>query len=679
MNRLSGATSLYLQQHAANPVAWWEWGDPAFDAARAADVPVLLSIGYSACHWCHVMAHESFEDPTVAAEMNRLFVCIKVDREERPDVDAVYMDAVQAMTGHGGWPLTVFLTPKGEPFYGGTYFPPQPRGGMPGFVQVLEAVASAWQDRRGDIERSAASLTEAVGHIAVPPPGTLPDAAELLDESVRRLVAAADPVHGGFGRAPKFPSPTLLWFLLGWAARRNDEKVLAVVTAALDGMAAGGIRDQLAGGFHRYSVDAAWAVPHFEKMLYDNAQLARLYCAAWQVTGTALYRDVATATADYLLAELRDGHGAFQATQDADTAKGEGATFVWTPAEVRAVLPPEVAEVAIAWYGITPNGNHEGATVLSARRTSLELAGGLGLTEDELAERLARAAAGLRRARAERVQPATDPKVITAWNGLAIDALARLALAVRRPDYLAAAVAAGRFLVDSMSPGGELAHSWADGRTGTPGFLDDLAAFAGGCISLYEATFDDYWLGQATTAVDTLLSDFAAPDGGFFRSGVRHERLVARQMDLLDAAVPSGNGLAAAALLRLGGLTGRASYFEVAERTLLRAGAVMAEAPSGGGALLSALDDWASGVREVAVIGPRGRDDTEALFYTLHASFRPGLVVAWASGAEDLSDAAVPLLAGRSLVAGRAAAYVCRRQVCQAPVTEPAALIAALG
>ncbi len=688
-NRLAQSTSPYLLQHAGNPVDWQPWSTEAFEQARREDKPILLSIGYSACHWCHVMAHESFESPAIAAQINRDFVSIKVDREERPDVDALYMEAVQAMTGHGGWPLTVFLTPEGEPFYGGTYFPPVPRHGIASFPELLAALAQAWRDRRSDVARSAASLAEALRAATRWPASRGPLTADLVARAAARVAAGFDPREGGLGGAPKFPQPSSLAFLLGRAARSRDADLLRVVTVTLGAMARGGIWDHLGGGFHRYSVDARWAVPHFEKMLYDNAQLARLYLEAWQLTGEPGFRRVAEATLDYLLRELRHPAGGFFTAEDADTADGEGAYFVWTPREVQARLPAPEAAAALAWFGITPEGNFEhGATVLATRRRPEAVAAELGIDVAILAARVGTARGVLLAAREQRQRPATDAKILTDWNGLAIDALARAGAVLGRSDYVAAARrAAEHVLTSARLADGGLAHVWTDsglagdpvgGRAAVPAFLEDFAALGGACLSLYEATFDPRWARAARDLAAAMIDQLADPDGfGFYRAGPRHEALLARQKELVDGAVPSGNALAADLLLRLGALWGDGDLVARAEGVFHLALPLIDRGPSAFGALLAALDNHVAGMREIAIVGWDGTDDA-ALLGAVRARFLPGTVVAATTEGDGAAEEP-PLLAQRPWVGGRATAYVCRGQVCRQPVTEVADLAAELG
>jgi hypothetical protein len=677
-NELSQSTSLYLRQHAGNPVDWLPWGPEALARAEREDKPILLSIGYSACHWCHVMAHESFESPTVAALMNAHFVNIKVDREERPDVDAVYVEAVQAMTGHAGWPLTVFLTPQGEPFYGGTYFPPEPRHGLAGFSQILEAIAAAWRERRPEVQRSAGELAAALRRATVAPAAPDEPTAEVVVRAAGQLLAGRDARYGGFGRAPKFPQPSNLSFLLARHVRSGDPELLAAVTQTLQAMAAGGIYDQLGGGFHRYSVDERWAVPHFEKMLYDNAQLADLYVAAWRVSGEADFRRVAEETLDYLRREMTDPAGGFYATQDADTAAGEGASFTWTPAEVEEALPPPQAAAAAAWYGLADGGQTEdGRTVLSTQRSLAEVAEQLGRPPADVAADLRAARLKLLAVRDRRERPETDRRVIVAWNALTIEAFARAGIALERADYVDAALAAARFIEERVRLPDGLAHSWQGDQPGVAAFQEDYAALAAAYLTLYEATFEAGWLQRAQTLIDEMIAHFGDPDGaGFFRTGPRHERLIARQKELTDSALASGNAVAATALLRLAALLAEPAYETWAEGVFRLTLPLMARYPSACGAMLAGLDTSLHGLRAVAVVGPLG-DGAADLLAEARRGWRPGMVVAY-SPQPLRRPAAVPVLAARPLVGGRAAAYVCRGRVCDAPVVEPAALAGAL-
>ncbi|HEX6332112.1 MAG TPA: thioredoxin domain-containing protein [Actinomycetota bacterium] len=677
MNRLAGETSPYLLQHADNPVDWYPWGEEALDRAHREDKPILLSIGYAACHWCHVMERESFEDPGTAALMNDHFVSIKVDREERPDLDAIYMDAVQAMTGHGGWPLTAFLTPDGKPFYAGTYFPKEARHGLPAFGAVLAAIADTWQNRRGEVDEHGGRVVEAISRA-----GLLSESHELLSEEVaaeasQRLRASVDSRWGGFGGAPKFPQPMTLEFLLR-RHLRGDLDALDVVTLTLDRMAAGGIYDQLGGGFHRYSTDERWLVPHFEKMLYDNAQLVRLYTRAWLVTGHERYRPVALETCDYLLREMRHPDGGFFSSQDADSEGVEGKFFVWSWDELVSVGGEPVATA----FGATPGGNWEGTNVLWHPTPLAAVADELEIERTELERRVEEARAELFRRREDRVRPGTDDKILAAWNGLAVSALAEAARSFDRPDLIEAAVAAAGFVLTHLRrEDGRLLRSWRDGRGGVPGYADDHALLAEACLTLYETTFDVRWFEHARRLADELIRLFRDRDrGGFFQTGVDAEALVLRPKDLYDNAVPSGNSAAADVLLRLAHLTGEPEYERAGASALRLVRDAMANAPGGFGHALGALDLYLGPVREVAIVGSPEADATRALVdEVLTRRFLPNHVLAVASLGDAASRELVALLQDRPQQAGRPTAYVCERFACKLPVTEPRALAAQLG
>jgi len=668
-NRLAGETSPYLLQHADNPVDWYPWGEEALDRARREDKPILLSIGYAACHWCHVMAHESFEDPETAAVMNEHFVPVKVDREERPDLDGIYMDAVQAMTGQGGWPMTVFLTPEGGPFFAGTYFPKTDRHGLPGFRKVLLAVAEAWRERREDARRQGEAV---VGHIAaqsvVLEPAAAPLSEDLLRQAFDGLRRAFDARWGGFGPAPKFPQPMTLEFTLrAWL--RGFEGALEMVELTLNRMALGGIYDQLGGGFHRYSTDGRWLVPHFEKMLYDNAQLVRVYTHAWQVTGWPRYRRIARETAGYLLRELRHPEGGFFSSQDADSEGVEGKFFVWSHDE----LVDHAGEVVADLFGATPEGNWEGANVLWMPEAAENVATRHGLDLGELEQRWADGRRSLFEVREARVHPATDDKVLAAWNGLAVSALAEAGRTFDEPDLVAAAVAAAEFVLGSLrGPGGRLLRAWRDGRTGGPGYLDDYACMAEACLTLWETTFELRWLTEARRLADEILELFADRErGGFYQTGSDAERLVLRPRELFDNAVPSGSSVAADVLQRLARLTGETAYDEAATGALRLVQDLAPRAPTGFGYVLSAADFALSRVREVAIVGDPATLGTRALLDRVRGRYQPNQVLALAAPGDREAAARVPLLAGRPLVDGRATAYVCEHFVCQRPVTDP--------
>jgi uncharacterized protein len=688
-NRLAGETSPYLLQHSHNPVDWYPWGEEALAKARAEDKPIFLSIGYAACHWCHVMERESFEDEATAAQLDRDFVPIKVDREERPDLDQLYMGAVVAMTGQGGWPMSVFLTPEGRPFYGGTYFPAEPRQGMPSFRQVLEGVRRAWDEQRPELEQAANRLVAAlVDQQRTEAAAGLPDRAT-LDGAVATLEAAFDPVRGGWGHAPKFPAPmTVEWLLRRWLT--GDARAIAMARRTLDRMADGGLFDQLGGGFHRYSTDGEWLVPHFEKMLYDNAQLARAYLHAWQATGDARYRDVTVATLDYVIRELTTADGAFAASQDADTEGVEGATFTWTLAEVSAALGAAGAaddvELFAAAYGVRPEGNWDGRTILSRVRSTAALAQTTDLRADEIEARLARDRAILLEARGRRPQPARDDKALAAWNGLAIAALAEASRALRTAGepaiveraaaYRAAAEGAAATIVGALDDGtGRLRRSWKDGRATAPGVLEDHADLAEGLLALYEATFDERWFVAARRLADTILARFSDPAGGFFDTADDHEALVTRPKDLQDNALPSGNAMAVTVMLRLASLTADPRYRAAADAALRLATPYLPRYPSGFAQWLVAAELSLAPLVEVAIVGDPAEPRAAALVGRAFDGFHPDRVVA--AGA-DPSRSQVPLLQGRFALAGRPTAFVCRHFACRQPVNEPEALAAVL-
>ena len=649
-NRLAYETSPYLLQHKDNPVDWYPWGEEALARARDEDKPILLSIGYSACHWCHVMERESFEDPETAALMNEHFVCIKLDREERPDLDAIYMEACQAMTGSGGWPLNVFLTPEQVPFYAGTYFPPESRMGMPGWRAVLEAVADAWETRRDEIRTGGDRIAERLRGGALLAPSKEPLDPRALGEAVAGLRSQYDRAHGGFGGAPKFPPASALEFLL----RRGETEM---TSHTLRAMASGGMYDQVGGGFARYSVDPYWLVPHFEKMLYDNALLARAYLHGWQVTGEPLFRRVCEETLDWALREMRAPEGGFFSAFDADSEGVEGKFYVWTIAEMREALAgePELDE-AIAWLGATDRGNFEGRNIPVR---------GPG-TPDRLDDWRRR----LYEARARRVWPGLDDKRLTSWNALMISALADAGAVLERRDYLEAAGGAAGFVLSDMRDGeGRLLRTWKDGQAKLNAYLEDHAFLLEALISLYEATFEPRWFAEARALADTMIERFADDEnGGFFETSTDHERLVARRKDLEDHPIPSGNASAAYGLLRLAALTGEHEYEARAVSILRLLNELAPRHPQAFGHLLQAFDFHLSPVKEVALVG----EELRPLERVVRGTFRPHLVLAATSPAAEANG--VPLLEGRSPVNGRPAAYVCEHFACKAPVTEPAEL-----
>ncbi|MGW3243030.1 thioredoxin domain-containing protein [Streptomyces sp. NPDC001070] len=672
-NRLSGSTSPYLLQHADNPVHWWPWGEEAFAEARERGLPVLLSVGYSSCHWCHVMAGESFEDEATAAYLNEHFVSVKVDREERPDVDAVYMEAVQAATGQGGWPMTVFLTPEGEPFYFGTYFPPAPRHGMPSFRQVLEGVEAAWRERRDEVGAVAAAIVKDLGGRSMALGGTAAPGEQELAAALLGLTRDYDATYGGFGGAPKFPPSMALEFLLRHHARTGSEGALQMARDTCEAMARGGIYDQLGGGFARYSVDRKWVVPHFEKMLYDNALLCRVYAHLWRATGSDLARRVALETADFLVRELRTHEGGFASALDADSDRpggghGEGAFYVWTPAELEDVLGKADAALAAEFFGVTEDGTfEEGASVL-------QLPADGGFVD---AERIASVRERLFTAREGRPRPGRDDKVVAAWNGLAVAALAETGAYFERPDLVAAAVEAADLLVRvHMDEHGRLARTSRDGVVGgNAGVLEDYADVAEGFLALSAVTGEGVWLDFAGLLLDSVLRHFTGEGGALYDTADDAEALIRRPQDPTDNAAPSGWTGAAGALLSYAAYTGSTRHREAAEQALGVVGALAGRVPRFIGWGLAVAEAALDGPREVAVVGPAGDAGTAALHRAALLGTAPGAVVA--AGEPGTDEYA--LLADRPLLDGRPAAYVCRHFVCAAPTADADALGEQLG
>jgi uncharacterized protein YyaL (SSP411 family) len=697
-NRLIHETSPYLLQHAYNPVDWYPWGQAALARAKAEDKPILLSIGYSSCHWCHRLREESFENPETAALMNARFVNIKVDREERPDLDALYMEAVQALTGSGGWPMTVFLTPDGAPFYAGTYFPPTDRYGMPGFPTVLRTLSDFYRDHRDEAEQQAAAFRD---HFAEQrttsltlPADFAPEEAtvspDVLRQAANTLIAQIDTVHGGFGRAPKFPHPMGLEFLLRVVTRvRSDtsgealdgvgDQLLPLLRLTLDKMAAGGIYDQIGGGFHRYSTDAIWLVPHFEKMLYDNALLAPVYLHAWQVTGEARYRRICEETLDYVVREMTDPLGGFYSTQDADSEGEEGRFYVWTSEELRAALGADDAqavnvEIAERLWGVGARGNFEGRSILHVARTAAEVAAELDLPAARVREAIAQARVTLYAARAQRVWPGRDDKVLAAWNGWMLRALAEAGRILDREEYRTAARRNADFLLERMVVEGRLRRTWRNGAAKVAAYLEDYASLVNGLLSVYEVSGEERYFAAARHLADESLARFwDAATGAFFDTAADAEALIGRPRDLTDNATPSGTSLACEALLRLFALTADARYREYAARLLVPLAPAMAKQPSAFGHLLCALDDLIGPFDEVALIGAPDAPGTVALARAVASRFLPRMVLAPATP-EQAVHSAVPLLEGRGLVDDKPAIYICQGFVCRQPVTEPEAL-----
>jgi hypothetical protein len=730
-NRLTTETSPYLLQHARNPVDWYAWGPEALARAADADRPIFLSIGYAACHWCHVMERESFEDPETADVLNAGFVAIKVDREERPDLDAVYMAALQAMTGGGGWPMSLFLTSDGRPFYGGTYYPRDPRYGMPSFRQVLAAVTTSWAERRADIEAAADRLTaelrgRATGRaeprtepeeVRPEPPARAARAARepevvrlpgrqlnepqrhVVSAAVERLVADFDFERGGWGGPPRFPQPAVIELLLRRARDASDDEALRVAVRGLHVMADGGIHDQIGGGFHRYATDTVWLVPHFEKMLYDNAQLARVYLHAYQLTGEPRFREVAETTLDYLVREMRTPDGLFAASQDADTDGIEGRTYVWTLDEVAAVLAgttsdarprhdpgaglgrrsrhkePGIAALVASAYGVTAAGNWEGRTILSRVASDEQVASLHGLPAQEVARRLELARRLLLERRTRRPQPALDDKAVAAWNGLALAAFAEAIPVLERPADLAVAEGVAEAALGLLlGPDGRLARSFRSGRVAGLGGLDDYACLADGLLCLYQATFDERWLVAASELVGVVELEFADGTGGWFDTATDAESLIVRPKETQDGATPSGGASAAAVILRLAELTGEGRLRDSAERALGQVEKAAARYPRAFPAWLGALDFASARVAQVVIVGDPGAADARALLAVARSGFQPHRVLTLGRSESSTVD----LLRGRSAIGGRATAYVCHGFACRRPVTEPAELAAEL-
>ena len=681
-NRLADETSPYLRQHADNPVDWWPWGAAAFEEARRRDVPVLLSVGYAACHWCHVMAHESFEDAATAAVMNELFVNVKVDREERPDVDHTYMTAVQAMTGRGGWPMTVFLAPDGSPFYGGTYFPPDDRHGTPSFRRILRSVHDAWTTRRDAVDRTAQSLRELYDRLRAPlaAGGTL-DAA-VLARAADGIVRAYDPEHHGFGEAPKFPQAMALDALLSHATRTGSARLRAIVHDSFLAMARGGLFDQLAGGFARYATDATWTVPHFEKMLYDNALLAHLGVRLWRATGDDEVRAATDRTLDWIARELTAPEGGAYASTDADSEGEEGKYFVWTVDEVRAVAGAD-ADVATLAFGLRHGGNFEGRTVLTARLSPAEVARRLGQPEEAVRAAVERARGALLARRATRVAPATDDKCIASWNGLLLRACCEAAMAFGDDARREQALRLAHFLRTRLVRGDRVLRSWTRGTARGPGLLEDQAAVALGFVHAYALTADLAWLARARALAERMVRDFHDPAANAFRDvahddGVHEVALVAAARDLTDNAVPSGTALACELLWRLSTYDERPDWRALVDTLLGALAAELAEHPLAFGHLLGVAQGVVHGAVEVALVAGDDPAGMGALRRAVAVADVPGLVVAPALVVSD-ADARTPaLLAGRAALDGRATAYVCRDRACELPVHDAGALAAQL-
>jgi uncharacterized protein YyaL (SSP411 family) len=669
-NHLINETSPYLLQHAHNPVDWYPWGDEAFEKARRENKPVLLSIGYSACHWCHVMAHESFENEAIAQLMNEYFVNIKVDREERPDLDQIYMNAVQMMTHHGGWPMTVFLTPDAVPFYGGTYFPPQDRYNIPGFPRVLIGVAEAYKERSDEIRETGTSLVTELRRLSETGGSDHPIEPELLDAAYAGMIRNYDSVNGGFGGAPKFPPAMALEFLLRSYVRTGNRDALQMIAHTCRKMANGGIYDQLGGGFHRYATDSRWLVPHFEKMLYDNALLSRLYLHYFQVSEESWARETVEGILDYVLREMTHPLGGFYSTQDADSEGHEGKFFVWDIQEIRDVLDETAASRFCDYYNISESGNFEGKNIPNVTRTLEDVAVAHRITVGELVASLNESKQILFERRERRVKPDRDEKILTAWNGLMTASFAEAGIVLNRPDYTDTARRNAEFVLSNLREDGRLLRTWKDGRAKFNGYLEDYAFLAEGLLTLFETTGEARWLHEALALTDVMIDEFWDNEGGgFFFTGKSHENLIVRSKDYFDNATPSGNSVATLVLLRLATLTGRENYRNLGTAVLREVGDQTRRYPSGFGYALSAADFVLSTPKEVAIVG-KDEADIRPLLAETWRRYLPNKVVAAGTDPVEIT----PLLQNRPMIGNLATAYVCEHYTCQNPVTDVSSL-----
>ena len=670
-NRLAGETSPYLIQHAHNPVDWYPWGPEALERARREDKPILLSIGYSACHWCHVMEHESFENEEIARLMNDNFVCIKVDREERPDLDSIYMNAVQMLTGHGGWPMTMFLTPDLKPFYGGTYYPPTDRRGMPGFPRVLTSIADSYKNRREEIAASADAITSELKKSDRFIASNEMLTTEVLNQAFSALAGNFDEANGGFGGAPKFPPSMTLMFLLRHHRRTKSPEALKIVETTLQKMAAGGMYDHLGGGFARYSVDARWLVPHFEKMLYDNALLTRIYLYAYQQTKNPLYRRVAEETLEYIIRDMSDRSGGFYSSEDADSEGEEGKFYVWTKAEVQAVLGEGDGEIFCEFFDVTEEGNFEhGKSILNTPRSLEEFAAEKSRSVEEISRLINAGKRRLFQVREERVRPGRDDKTLAAWNGIMLTAFAEAANILRRDDYREIAVRNAEFITSQLMRDGRLLRTYKSGQAKLNGYLEDYAYVMEGLLAVYEATFELKFFKQATELADTMIANFwDEQDGGFYFTSSDHEELITRTKDYFDNATPSGNSAAAIALLKLGLLTQEQEYSRHAVTVLRAMRPAMSRYPSAFGYMLCALDFYLSEPKEIAIVGKLDSHEVRLFVEEIYSRYLPNKVVAACEPGNDEAADAIKLMIGRSAIDGKATAYLCRNYTCLEPAT----------
>ncbi len=671
-NRLIKETSPYLLQHAHNPVDWYAWGEEAFAAARTENKPILLSIGYSACHWCHVMEHESFENEDIARLMNENFVSIKVDREERPDLDQIYMNAVQMMTHHGGWPMTVFLTPEGVPFYGGTYFPPEDRYNMPGFPRVLISMAEAYRERPEDIEQTGASIIAELNRLSLTRESNEPLNHALLDHAFRGIAKSYDRVNGGFGGAPKFPPAMTLEFLLRVYHRTGNQEALDIVANTCRKMADGGIYDQLGGGFHRYSTDAKWLVPHFEKMLYDNALLSRVYLHYYQITHDESARRIAEGVLDYIVREMTNANGGFYSTQDADSEGEEGKYFVWNTGEIAAVLDKDDTALFLAYYDVTDSGNFEGSNILNVTRPLEDVAAEKKVTPEHLRQSLEGSRRKLFELRENRVKPDRDEKILAAWNGMMLASFAEAAAILDREDYLEIARRNARFVRDNLRRDDLLLRTYKDTTAKLNAYLEDYSFLSDGLLTLYEATGELEWFEATLSITNKMVEEFwDDQDGGFFYTGRSHESLIVRSKDYFDNATPSGNSIAAEVMLRLAALTDTNEFRRMAVTILRLIADSLRRYPSGFGRALCALDFYLGTPKEIAIIGDRDLPQTRLLRNAVWQSYVPNKVVALAAPADSQRSELIPLLRDRRMVSNSPTAYVCEHFTCSEPLTDP--------
>lgn len=680
-NKLLNETSPYLLQHAHNPVNWYPWGVEALEISRQQDKPILLSVGYSACHWCHVMELESFENEEIAALMNTHFVCIKVDREERPDIDATYMNAVQMMTGHGGWPMTVFLTPELKPFYGGTYYPPTDRQGMPGFPKVLIAIAEAYRTKKTEINISAEEIIKELQNINRFYPSNELLTPEILSQAFASLLSSFDKTHGGFGRAPKFPSTMTLMFLLRYHRRTGSPEALQMVEITLQKMANGGIYDHLGGGFARYSVDNYWLVPHFEKMLYDNALLARIFLQTYQTTQNPFYKRIAEEILEYIIRDMTDSSGGFYSAEDADSEGEEGKFYVWTKEEVLEILGSESGEIFCEFFDITPAGNFEHRKSILHINLSLEsFAQAKKIPIDEVSRLITAGKKALFYKRSERIRPRLDDKILTAWNGLMLTAFAEAASILGRDDYREIARKNADFILTSLSTQGRLLRTFKDGIAKLNAYLEDYAYMIEGYLSIYEATFDAKYFHQALSTARQMINFFwDEKAGAFYFTSSDHEAMIIRNKDFFDNAIPSGNSVAALVLQKLALLTGDNQFQQFALTIMRMTSQTITRYPSGFGYLLCALDFYFDDVKELAIVGDRDSHEVKLFIEEIYSRFLPNKVVALSLNEADSISSMIKLLEGKSTIEGKPAVYVCRNFTCLAPVTEPQELAKNLG